>query len=481
MSDKNVNIDDLFRDAFENFEVDPPEHVWKNIQKNMPGNGGGSGKSFPKGGILGISVLFILSSLFFIYQSNDSVATVSSSEKIALNSDVENIESLLSIAEQNNEDQKNESQSKKKNFTEKGLIAVSSFSNEAEMLNRRGTDAMIIKEKPIKETFVETDNNSSLNSDSGDSMNAEDKSGTFMSIDDEGQNDFSDDSDLLAISGGYNVQSDVVASAPIPEETFETIPLVEMIEEDNVQSETGDFTSPEIKSDYGKRGDLYFGLYFTPEVIFYPSDINTTNKSYSVDLNVTYKFSNYLLQSGVGIMSSSDDGQSKVDFEKFLGSYEDVYDVTFDTTTNGVVPVYHTETVNVYDSIQHVTVTPTKNKYTYLQIPILFGYTEEFKRFSWFVKGGPSISLMVNENISSVNLDNDNNRIINVDSEVPSRIKANWQIVLSGGITYKLGNHVSIGVEPMVRFYMKSAYEQNTIQTKHPYSFGLRSGIIVNF
>ncbi len=254
-----------------------------------------------------------------------------------------------------------------------------------------------------------------------------------------------------------------------------------MIEEDDVQSETGDFTSPEIKSDYGKRGDLYFGLYFTPEVIFYPSDINTTNKSYSVDLNVTYKFSNYLLQSGVGIMSSSDDGQSKVDFEKFLGSYEDVYDVTFDTITNGVVPVYHTETVNVYDSIQHVTVTPTKNKYTYLQIPILFGYTEEFKRFSWFVKGGPSISLMVNENISSVNLDNDNNRIINVDSEVPSRIKANWQIVLSGGITYKLGNHVSIGVEPMVRFYMKSAYEQNTIQTKHPYSFGLRSGIIVNF
>ncbi len=471
MSNKNVNIDDLFRDAFEDFEVDPPEHVWKNIQKNMPGNGGGSGMSFPKGGVLGISVIFILSSLLFIYQSNDFSAAVSASGKIALNSDVENIELILSGADINNEEPKSHSQSKKENFSEKGLIAVYSSSTEAEMLDKRGNDAMIVKEKPAKKVIVKTDNNTTKMNE----MNF------IGSNDDEVKKELPDDSDLLALSGGNNVNSNVMAIAPIPKEAFETTPLVEMIEKEDSQSESGDFSSPEFKSDYGRRGDLYFGLYFTPEVIFYPSDLNTTNKSYSVDLNVIYKFSNYLLQSGIGVMSSSDDGQYKVDFEKFLGSYEDVYDVTFDTTANGVVPVYHTETVNVYDSIQHVTVTPTKNKYTYLQIPILFGYTEEFKRFSWFVKGGPSLSLMVNENISSVNLDNDNNRIINVDSEVPARIKANWQIVLSGGITYKLGNHVSIGVEPMVRFYMKSAYEQNTIQTKHPYSFGIRSGIIVNF
>lgn len=471
MSDKNVNIDDLFRDAFENFEVDPPEHVWKNIQKNMPGNGGGSGKSFPKGGILGISVILILSSLFFIYQLNDSVSATYASEKIALNSDVENIESLLSIADLNSEDQKNESLSKKDNLSEKGLIAVYSSSTEAEILSKRGNDAMIVKEKPATKIIVEANN----------SRVTRDETNFILSNDAEVQKELPDDSDLLALSGGNSIRSNVMASAPIPQEAFETMPLMEMTEKEDASSESGDIAGPEIKSDYGKRGDLYFGLYFTPEVIFYPSDLNKMNKSYSLDLNVIYKFSNYLLQSGVGVMSSSDDGQYKVDFEKFLGSYEDVYDVTFDTTANGVVPVYHTETVNVYDSIQHVTVTPTKNKYTYLQIPILFGYTEEFRRFSWFVKGGPSLSLMVNENLSSVNLDNDNNRIINVDSEVPSRIKANWQIVLSGGITYKLGNHVSLGVEPMVRFYMKSAYEQNTVQTKHPYSFGIRSGIIVNF
>ncbi|NOX46796.1 MAG: PorT family protein [Chlorobi bacterium] len=486
MSNKDINIDDLFRNAFENFEVDPPEHVWGNIQKDMQGNNRGSGKTFPKGGILGISVILVLSSLFFIYQTNNSVSEVVDSAKIALNTDIDNIETLLPEYKSGENEKSNMASFNGQSLSEKGVIDISVSSINAESLGKRGTDAMIVKEKPIKEVAMEVNNNTALNPNNNELSSGNSSGEVENELDDiegdEGQAGFGDDSDLLAMGGSGNVHSDVKASAPIPEESFEQTPIVEMLEtEEADEIASGDVASPELKNDYGKKGDLYFGLYFTPEVIFYPSDINTTNKSYSLDLNMTYKFSSYLLQSGIGVMSSSDDGQSKVDFEKYLGSYEDVYDITFDTTANGVVPVYLTNTVDVYDSVQHVTVTPTKNKYTYLQIPVLFGYTEEFRRFSWFVKGGPSLSLMVNEDISSVNLENDNNRIVNVDSEVPARIKMNWQIILAGGVTYKLGNHVSIGVEPMMRFYMKSAYEQNSIQTKHPYSFGIRSGIIVNF
>ena len=481
MSNKDINIDDLFRDAFENFEVDPPKHVWSNIQKDMHGNNGGFGKIFPKGGVLGISVLLILSSLFFIFQTNYSLSESSDSEKIALNTDIENMNTLLPGKDLNKEGERNNAELNP-SFAKKGLVAVFSSSTEFEKLEKRGTDAMIIKKKPAKEVVVKIEKNTVSELNNGVEARAEDEPELLMDIEDEGQNEIPDGSDLLAMSGSNNIQSEVQASAPIPEESFDRTLIVEMNEkEEAIEVESGDVVSPELKNDYGKRGDLFFGLYFTPEVIFYPSDIKTTNKSYSLDLNMTYKFSNYLLQSGIGVMSSNDDGQSKVGFEKYLGSYEDVYDITFDSTANGLVPVYHTNTVDVYDSVQHVTVTPTKNKYTYLQIPLLFGYTEELRRFSWFVKGGPSLSLMVNENISLVNLENDNNRIVNVDSEVPARIKMNWQIILSGGITYKLGNHISLGVEPMMRFYMKSAYEQNSIQTKHPYSFGIRSGIIVNF
>ena len=473
MSDKNINIDDLFRDAFENFEVDPPEHVWENIQKNMHGNGkGGSGKSFPKGGILGISTIFILSSLFFLF-STDNIS--SNSEKIALNSDINNIETLLAVNNSNNNALQNTPHTPEQSFIDKGYVNVSPSTKNSgiESLDKRGNDAMI-----AVSTVNEDNIHGSVTANQVGSPDYNNNPTNFK----EQKNQVSDDSDLLAMGSSNNINSTIKASAPIPEESYEISPPVEMIEKNEKQtsgSESG--TGPEIKSDYGKRGDIYFGLYFTPEVIFYPSDNNLTNKSYSLDLNATYKFSNYLLQSGIGIMSSTDNGQSKVDFKEYLGSYEDVYDITFDTTSGVPVPTYHTETVDVYDSIQHVTVTPTKNKYTYLQIPVLFGYGEELRRFSWFVKGGPSLSIMINENKSSVNLDNDNNRVINVDSEIPSRIKTNWQILLSAGVTYKLGNHVSIGVEPLVRFYMKSAYDQNTLKTKHPYSFGIRSGIIVNF
>lgn len=477
MTNKNINIDDLFRDAFENFEKNPPEHVWKNIQKSMHGdNGGTPGKIFPKGGILGVGIIFILSSLFFIYQSNNSNSQISNVEKIALNSDIENIDGLIS------ELQQNKAESKPENFAEKGLIEVSAPSSKVEMLNKRGTDAtMIVHKKPINEVSSNTIKNSKPELNEVLVMSSGNISFEEKNLVNENRNELLNDGDLLAFSDANSIQSEVKAIAPVQEEDFETGPLNEMVELNNGQFESGEIPEPELRSDYGKRGNLSLGLYFTPEVIFYPSDINTTNKSYSIDLNLTYKFSNYLIQSGIGVATSSDDGRYKVDFEEFLGSYEDVYDVTFDSTSNGVIPVYHTETVNVYDTIQHVSVTPTKNKYTYLQIPILFGYTEEFRRFSWFVKGGPSISIMVNENISSVNLENDNSNIISVDNDVPSRINANWQFVLSGGITYKLGNHISIGIEPMMRFYMKSAYRQNTMQTKYPYSFGLRSGIIVNF
>jgi len=464
MSDKNINIDDLFRDAFDNFEVDPPEHVWENIQKNMQGNGtGGSWKSFPKGGILSVSLIFILSSLFFLYNRNE---ISSASEKIALNSDINNIESLLAV---NNKTIKNTHRSPEQSFIDKGYVSISPTHKTpvVELLDKRGNDAMIkvgSKVENNSERIIVPDQTNSYNNHETQNV------------------PLTDDSDLLAMGNSSNINSVIKASAPVPEDAYSTQPNIEMYVEDEaptIGSESG--PAPEIKSDYGKRGDLYFGLYFTPEAIFYPSDNNLINNSYSLDLNVIYKFSNYLLQSGIGVMSSTDDGQSKIDFKKYIGSYEDVYDITFDTTSGVPVPTYYTETVDVYDSIQHVSVTPTKNKYTYLQIPILFGYGEELRRFSWFVKGGPSLSIMVNENKSSVNLDNDNNRIVNVDSEIPSRISTNWQILLSAGITYKLGNHVSIGVEPLVRFYMKSAYDQNTLKTKHPYSFGIRTGIIVNF
>jgi len=135
----------------------------------------------------------------------------------------------------------------------------------------------------------------------------------------------------------------------------------------------------------------------------------------------------------------------------------------------------------VYDSIAHVSITPTESKYTYLQIPLLFGYGTTNKRFGWFVKGGPSLSILVYENLADMSMSDSQNQIIKVDNELPSRIRTNWQFVFSGGISYKLSNHLSLSVEPMFRYYIKSAYDNTNPNTKNPYSLGLRAGFLMDF
>ena len=111
----------------------------------------------------------------------------------------------------------------------------------------------------------------------------------------------------------------------------------------------------------------------------------------------------------------------------------------------------------------------------------MIGYSHESKRFGWFVKGGPSLSIMLSENMSDVNMPDPDDKIILSENELPQRITTNWQFTLSAGTTMKLNNYLSISIEPVFRYYIKSAYEPNTLSTKHPYSIGLRTGFLLDF
>jgi len=68
MVKKYSNIDDLFRDKFENFELYPPDHIWDNVKQQIPKSGSGKqGSNFSTGGIIGITILLIITSILTIY------------------------------------------------------------------------------------------------------------------------------------------------------------------------------------------------------------------------------------------------------------------------------------------------------------------------------------------------------------------------------------------------------------------------------
>jgi hypothetical protein len=231
---------------------------------------------------------------------------------------------------------------------------------------------------------------------------------------------------------------------------------------------------------YKRNASWQVGAFFTPEVSFFNDDSIPNQRIYTFDVTARWKKNEFFIESGLGLSFSTDDGKYAIDYEQYLGTYDDVYNVTFDTTQSGdIVANYHTNEVNVYDSISQYKVDQTKNKYTYLQIPVYIGFQRQIDRFGWFVKGGPILSLMMNKNIPDP--DAGYNRIIGLDQQIAGRVDMHWQMAFSLGITYQLSEKVSFALEPTFRYYLNSQYERKYITTRHPYSLGLRTGLLFNF
>ena len=118
---------------------------------------------------------------------------------------------------------------------------------------------------------------------------------------------------------------------------------------------------------------------------------------------------------------------------------------------------------------------------SYLQIPLLFGYNLSKNKMTYSVKGGPSLSVLLFDNIPAANLQDEHIKIIRINQKMPIRIQTNWQFLVNFGFNYRFSDNFSISMEPSLRYYIRSAYEKKYITTKHPFSVGLRTGVLYKF
>ena len=222
------------------------------------------------------------------------------------------------------------------------------------------------------------------------------------------------------------------------------------------------------------------GAYFNPEVTNYHSSDLENTVSYNVSVLPQMNINHFTIQSGINARFTHDKGNSAISYNRFLGTYDDVYLVTFDSTENGVVPTYFTEEVAVYDTIDHYAITETQASYTYLEVPLLFGYQYDFGRVSLFARGGPAASFLINRNIP-VQDPEERARVVNVDYQVPTRSQVNWQLMFGAGIDYKLSERISFGLEPTFRYALKSEYDLSGDLSGSAHSFGIRAGLNYKF
>lgn len=236
-----------------------------------------------------------------------------------------------------------------------------------------------------------------------------------------------------------------------------------------------------LSDSYSKKYDLSLGAYFSPEII--NNGTKPNKNSYTLGIDVNCNFSNYVLRSGIGVSYSEGNGYFKIAYEKYdsIGFYNRVNSFIVNPNNSDSI-IFNTSIVNVYDSVQHTDDSQTKNYYTYLRFPFFVGNNViDFKKISCTIYAGPVLSLLIYKNEPNLNFYKNDVKIINIDNNTPVRIKTIWQFQISVGFAYNLTDNLKISIEPTYRYYINSIYNSNYLTSKRPYSVGLRTGILFNF
>jgi len=411
-------MDEVFRERFRSFEAQPPEQVWERIKANIPNNSSGTLFSNPVS-LATLAALFLIAlivGLYVIKQDNGITYNKSSAS---------------SFTKAKPDTQSNTPESVTNSSAGLDVNITTIIPQEIDNTGPTTSFGKTFQDEP-EQNYRETINPLTLNVIDGSSLNIPHSS-----------------------------------SQPILDNNNSFVYKVK-------------YTSLNEKITYKFKPELLLGIYFNPEVMFYPDDNIPNQSAYHFDLTATLQYTDFFIESGVGLNLSRDEGGYTYNYQEYLGTYDDVYEVTFDTTENGVVPVYHTSPVDVYDSVKE-SYHSSKNRYTYLEIPVLFGFRKNIGKLSWFVKAGPAFSFLVHKNMPEAAFRERDLMLGISENKQPERVNSNVQLLLSAGINYRFHENFSLSCEPMFRYYITSAYKSDYIKSKHTYTAGLRVGLLYNF
>ncbi len=237
-----------------------------------------------------------------------------------------------------------------------------------------------------------------------------------------------------------------------------------------------------VRDSYAKKADVLFGAAFSPAVNIFPDGQNRND--YSIELVAAYEKSRFLIESGLGANYTSESAKYQVNYTSFdsVGYYVGVTSFTIDPVNPDSV-IFETNLKNLYDSIDHYSVTENTNKYAYLQIPLRVGYRVlQTPRFSIDLKAGILFSLQIYKDIPGVPYRGNDADDIEVTRQYPDRLTTSWQYTAGIGLNYQINNKVRFTLEPFYRQYIKSAYSPaSAFPARSPHAFGIRGGLYFHF
>lgn len=446
--DKNKEFDQMFKDMLHDHEVNPPEHIWSGIQASGL-DVAAITSNWKRWAAASVLVLFVTASSYIYF--SDDIETSNS----------ENIETPIVVQQQTPENSQQEEASNTIDVVIEKPVEVNKIEQEVTIVDEKTAEELVIEEAII----IEEVNNMIF------------------------EEEVTSDEKVLAQEQVELKSSPRTATPESLSSSDASSLLVSKVDANDLDqpkdqqqpSKAGyDFFDDDAINEItkGHLHDKYWtlGLEFSPEWITIPDNDNNI-ESYGLGLTARYQFSKLFVETGLGFAFSKDNGDYDVDYQEafFKGSYEDVYNVTFDTTNGAPIPTYYTKTVNIYDTIDRVNVSENKNSYAYLNIPINFGYyTKLGDKFSFYTKLGLNTSFKIYENIPEPTITGTNVTIIKVTPLYHKRTDWHMQAQISAGINYHITDKFLFGLEPNASYYIRSLVED--VNGGNPYGLGVKIG-----
>jgi len=443
MDNKHTHIDQLIRDKFEQFKPEPPVHIWAGIEQDLSDQ-----KKpvfvFQYARQLAVTAILVFVALLLWYVFPESNQDQLSEIEIVDQAGQSEKESVVFSDEKENQEVKTEVNSAEDKLADENTAETKAASTVK--VSTKEVSPGVVAEKhaenaknQVELTEGRAQQLARLNSKNFSSLHL---SGTRASY------------------PGDEGEITVVLNNRKP---FSVEP-----------SPAGNSEIPDFKSYWN------IGLYFTPEMMLDNFDPVTLMNTYSLNIEPSWYFSKrWFVRFGAGISYVRDRGFAKVDYlsNDYIGSYDSVINITFDTINSELFPVYNTKEVEVWDSIRHLEVSEVTNKYYYLQLPLLFGYHNSTSRFKWYFYGGPAINISVSEQIEDPKAGIEYIKVIQLENSLPRRIAYSMQLWVGAGIDFKIGQRMSLAFEPNYRYYFKPIYKENNYKTALS-GLGMRFGLV---
>jgi hypothetical protein len=227
------------------------------------------------------------------------------------------------------------------------------------------------------------------------------------------------------------------------------------------------------------------GFGILPEYTFYRNDSGSYSEfGYWFAADLAYHAGRFYIRPGLSFGVMYDKSRNSISYKSndSIGYYREVISYSIDPLNPNRI-IYTTVNRTVFDSLVHSMEQEIRNRYEYIQIPLMFGFDiVRSPKFLLSIQAGPVVTFLLgSKEISSETIDLTGKTLISSTPGTFRRTESNWQLWGALHMEYRFSKQWSLSFEPVYKYYFKPVAEMPSPSDKSPWSLGLQVGFRYSF